>query len=146
VKRKSLNDPTGAYPLGRRAFEHQLALVSRRLALENTAELKEASQAISRARHWVEAGDYFAALRAISGIEVRLLAPGPGGEDRPLAGGDVEQALADLRRGIQGVGDVRGATEAAALWAAARQEVIRGSWESAMAIIGEAHAWLVNAR
>jgi hypothetical protein len=116
------------------------------VTLENSPELKDASQAISRARHWVDAGDYLAALRAISGIEVRLLAPGPGGVDRALTAGDVEQALGDLRRGIEGIGDVRGATEAAALWAAARQEVIRGSWESAMAIIEEAHEWLERPR
>lgn len=134
-------------PVGKAAFHAHFAVLSRSIMVgENSEEAREVAQAISRARQWAQSGDYLAAIHAISGLEMQLAKPSGETPTRASTGGDVEQALGDLRRHIDHVGEVPGSAEAAALWQAAREEVIRGSWEVALALMNEAYSWLNASR
>jgi len=104
----------------------------------------DVAEAFSTARQWVDAGDYLAAFQAIRGIE--LIVGKPRETVEGPSAGEVEQALGDLRRRISGAGTVEGTVQAAALWRAAREEVIEGAWEGAMALISEANGWLNEPR
>ncbi len=129
-------------PVGKEAFHHHFATVSRSITIgEDSPQMREVAHALARARQWAEAGDYLAALHAIGGLSVGL-APPAGPRAGSLTAGEVEQTLADLRRAIGSAGDRDGTAEAQALWAAAREEVVRGSWEAAMALLAEARGWL----
>jgi hypothetical protein len=108
----------------------------------DSEDARQTAAAISKARQWIDAGDYLSAVHAVGALEVALkLGDGTGRPGRATAG-DVEQALGDLRRAVKAVGEARGAAEAARLWEAAREEVIGGAWEAALALIDEAHGWL----
>ncbi len=139
----------GAPPtaVGRTAFEAHFAALSGRIQVgDDTPDAREAAAAISKARQWVESGDYLAALHAIGGLEVRLaLSATPGAPQHPKAG-DVEQALGDLRREIARSGDAKGTAEASRLFDAAREEVMGGAWEAALALMDEARGWLARGR
>ncbi len=135
-------DASRSYPVGKEAFHHHFATVSKSITIgADSPQMREVAHALSRARQWAESGDYLAALHAIGGLSVSLKAPS-GPRALSLTGGEVEQALGDLRRSIGSSGEREGTTEAQALWAAAREEVVRGSWEAAMALIAEALGWL----
>jgi hypothetical protein len=130
-------------PLGRAAFQAHFAKISRNIVVgQDNPETREVAHAIARARQWAESGDYLAALHAIGGLEVTMARPTDGAGPNRVSGADVEEALGALRREVERVGEVEGAVEAAQLWEAARQEVIRGSWEAAMALVEEARQWL----
>ena len=134
--------PGGKPPVGRAAFEAHLKSLSTRIHVgDDRPETREIAAAISRARQWVDAGDYLAAVHAVGALEVQLHA-GPEGPVSRVTAGDAEQALGDLRREIKSVGERKGAVEAARLWEAAREEVIGGAWEAALALINEARGWL----
>ena len=133
-------EPKG--PVGRAAFQSHLAALSTRIRVGDDSEAsRAAASALSKAKQWCDAGDYLAAVHAVGGLEIQINA-GPGGSATRLKAGDVEQALGDLRRDVGRVGEQRGAVEAARLWEAAREEVIGGAWEAALALIGEARLWL----
>lgn len=142
MSRKQPEGPKGPAPVGRAAFEAHLGALSTRIHVgDNTDETREVAAAISRARQWIDAGDYLAAVHAVGALEVQLHAKPTGAASRVTAG-DAEQALGDLRREIKSVGERKGAVEAARLWEAAREEVMGGAWEAALALIDEAHHWL----
>ena len=129
-------------PVGKEAFQSHFTQLSKSITVGvDTPQLREVASALSKARQWAESGDYLAAIHAIGGISVQL-GLGEAARKGAVSGGDVEQALGDLRREIGRGGERAGTIEAQALWAAAREEVIRGSWEAAMALIREANGWL----
>jgi len=135
-------DKVARAPVGKEAFQAHFAQLSKSITVGvDSPQLRGVASALSRARQWAESGDYLAAIHAIGGISIQLR-PEPTTRQGALASGDVEQALGDLRREIGRGGDRDGTIEAQALWAAAREEVIRGSWEAAMALIREANGWL----
>lgn len=144
---KSTQAPQGPrYPLGKEAFQQHLATVSKFIMIGlDTPQTREAAQALWRARQWAQAGDYLSALHAIGALTVSLDAL-PGAREGSLTAGQVEQALGDLRRAIGRSAERDGTAQAQALWAAAREEVVRGSWEAAMALISEAQGWLEGPR
>lgn len=130
------------YPVGKEAFHHHFATLSKSITVgADSPQMREVARALSRARQWADSGDYLGALHAIGGLGLSL-SPPSGAREGSLTGGEVEQALGDLRRAIGSGGERDGTTEAQALWAAAREEVVRGSWEAAMALIAEARGWL----
>lgn len=132
-------------PLGRAAFQAHFAKISHNIVVGlDTPRTREVAHAIARARQWAEAGDYLAAVHAMGGIEVSIARPGDGARPGAVMGADVEEALGGLRRQVESVGEVEGAAEAARLWQAAREEVIRGSWEAAIALIDEGKQWLAR--
>jgi hypothetical protein len=128
-------------PVGKAAYESQfLRLVGSVVVDDEDPHTHDVAKAFSVARQWVDAGDYLAAIQAIRGLELTIGKPAPGAAG-PTAG-EVEQALGDLRRRIASADAVEGTVQAAALWRAAREEVIEGAWESAMALILEGNDWL----
>ena len=130
------------HPVGKEAFHRHFAALSKSITIgEDSPQMREVARALSRARQWADSGDYLAAIHAIGGLCLSV-APPVGPRAGTLTGGEVEQALGDLRRAIGSLGERDGTAEAQALWAAAREEVVRGSWEAAMALIGEARGWL----
>ncbi len=134
--------PTGKHPVGKEAFRQHFATLSKSITIgTDSPQMREVAQALSRARQWADSGDFLAALHAIGGLALSL-SPPSGARAGSLTGGEVEQALGDLRRAIGSSGERDGTTEAQALWVAAREEVVRGSWEAAMALIAEARGWL----
>jgi hypothetical protein len=134
-------------PLGRAAFQAHFAKISHSIIVgQNDPQAREIAHAIARARQWAESGDYLAAIHAIGGLEVGLTRPGEGSRPGSISAADVEEALAQLRRDVGRVGEAEGAAEAAQLWQAAREEVIRGSWEAAIALIEEGRQWLSRGR
>ncbi len=118
------------------------SLSSRIRVGDDSEASKAAASALSKAKQWCDAGDYLAAVHAVGGLEVQINAMGHGGPTGRVTAGDAEQALGDLRREVGRVGEQRGAVEAARLWEAAREEVIGGAWEAALALIVEARLWL----
>jgi hypothetical protein len=133
-------------PVGRRAFEAQLAFLEPKLFVgENSAEEQEFARVFSLARQWVDAGDYLAAVHALGDLEMRITSKvvltGSPAFWKPA---DVEQALGDLRRAIKADAERPATAHAQALWSAAREEVIRGSWSAAMALIKEANERLAK--
>src|SRR3972149_592159 len=130
------------YPVGKEAFHHHFATLSKSITVgADSPQMREVAHALSRARQWADSGDYLAALHAIGGLSVSLTQPA-GPRTGAVTAGEVEPALAGLRRSGGSSGERDGTTEAQALWAAAREEVVRGSWEAAMALIAEARGWL----
>jgi hypothetical protein len=131
-----------ASPVGKAAFQAHLNSLSARIRVGDDSEAsRAAASALSKAKQWCDAGDFLAAVHAVGGLEVQINGT-PGGSAAHVKAGDVEQALGDLRREVGRVGEQRGAVEAARLWEAAREEVIGGAWEAALALIGEARNWL----
>jgi len=132
---------SGLPPVGKAAYETQFLRVVESIVVDDEdPHTLDIAKAFSVARQWVDAGDYLAAFQAIRGLELVVGKPHPSIEG-PSAG-EVEQALGDLRRRIARAGTAEGAVQAAALWRAAREEVIEGAWEGAMALIAEANGWL----
>ena len=130
-------------PVGRAAFQAHLAALSTRIKVgDNSQASRVAASALSRAKQWCDAGDYLAAVHAVGGLEIHVNAAQGVGAAARVKAGDAEQALGDLRREVGRVGEQRGAVEAARLWEAAREEVIGGAWEAALALIAEARLWL----
>lgn len=127
-------------PVGKSAYEAQLLRAVESVVVDDEdPRTIEIAKAFSLARQRADAGDYLSALQAIRGLQsVRAHTVEHSG---PTAG-DVEQALGDLRRRIAHLGGTTGSVEAGALWRAAREEVIEGGWEGAMALISEANEWL----
>jgi hypothetical protein len=137
-----------ADPVGREAFERELAFLAPRILVgEDSPEIREVARVVSKARQWVEAGDYLAAIHALSSIEIQITTQAAGPKDgKPPKIADIEQALGDLRRAIRSDPDRPHAAAALSLWSAAREEIIRGSWTAAWALIQEANARLAKGR
>jgi len=128
-------------PIGKAAYEARFArLVDSIVVDDEDPHTHEIAEAFSVARHWVEAGNYLAAMQAIRGLELTT-SKATSASPVPTAG-DVEQALGDLRRSVERARGGEGAVQAAALWRAAREEVIAGAWEAALALIAEGNGWL----
>lgn len=140
-------DPTGLAPVrvGKRAFESELARIARHITIGgDAATAREASRTLARARHSVEAGDYLQAVEALGRIDLTLRAAAGGADGRPPNAGEVEQALGDVRR-LLAEAELSSRHEGGVLlWQAARQAVIDGRWESAMALLTEAREWMAD--
>src|SRR6267142_1369817 len=92
-----------AEPVGRRAFEAELAFLEPKLVVgDDSPDAREYARVISMARQWVDAGDYLAAVHALGDLEMRIttkvVLTGSPAFWKPA---DVEQALGDLRRAIK---------------------------------------------
>jgi hypothetical protein len=131
----------GATPagIGRRAFEAELARISRHITVgEDSSFAREAGRILARARKSVEDGNYLQAVEALGRLELTVNPPPQDGPAHPPRAGEVEQALGDVRR-LLAEADLRSGHEGAViLWQAARQAVIDGRWETAMALLDEA--------
>ncbi len=125
--------------IGRRAFESELVRLSRHITVgEDSPVVREATRTLARARRSVEAGDYLQAVEALGRLEVTVRSAGDRADDVPPQAGEVEQALADVRRLLAEAELETGHEGAVLLWQSARQAIIDGRWETAMALLDEA--------
>ena len=140
--REPVASPDSLAPVGKLAFENALAKLSRHIIVgEDAAEAREAARSLSRARKSVESGDYLQAIQALGRIEVTLNPGRTNQETARFGAGEVEEALGEVKRTLANDWQGQGHKEAVLLWSAARQAVVDGQWEAAMAMLDEARVW-----
>jgi hypothetical protein len=120
--------------------------ISRRITVgDDSPVVREASRSLARARRSVDQGDYLRAVEALGRLDLTIRESLPRSDDLPPNAGEVEQALSDVRKMLAQAELKDGHEGAVLLWQAARQAIIDGRWEGAMALLVEARGWVESA-
>ncbi|HEX9708380.1 MAG TPA: hypothetical protein VGB42_00155 [Candidatus Thermoplasmatota archaeon] len=125
--------------IGKHAFESELLRLARHITVGgDSVVVREAGRTLARARRSLDAGDYLRAVEALGQLDLTVREASARENRLPPNAGEVEQALADVRR-LLAEAELRPGHEAGVLlWQAARQAVIDGRWETAVALLDEA--------
>lgn len=148
VRSEDVPFPSGRAPglVGKRTFQAELTRISAHITVgEDSAAARAAGRTLARARRSVEAGDYLQALEAIGHLDITVQPLDDDGS-RPPKAGQVEQALGDVRRLLAEAALDTGHEGGVLLWSAARQAVIEGRWETALALLDEAREWVAKTK